>query len=176
MIKKKMEDALNKQINEEAFSSYLYLAMVAYFEEQNLKGFAHWFKTQVQEEAFHMMKLYNHIIERGGSVKLEAIDKPKHGWDSPFQLFEEALNHERHITECINNLMDVAIEEKDHAARNLLNWFVDEQVEEEDQFTEIVEKLKMIGDNKAMLLMLDTEMTQRQPGQNPYFPSPGAGE
>lgn len=172
MIKKRMVDALNKQINEEGFSSYLYLSMVTYFEMENLKGFAHWFRNQVQEEMFHMMKFYNYILERGGEPVLGAIEKPKFGWDSALQLFEEGLAHERHITECIDNLMDVAIEEKDHATRNLLNWFVDEQVEEEDQFTEILEKLKMIGDNKAMLLMLDNEMGSRQPGPSPYFPAP----
>lgn len=170
-----MVDALNKQINEEGFSSYLYLSMVTYFEVENLKGFAHWFRTQVQEEMFHVMKFYNFILERGGEPKLDAIEKPKYGWDSPIQLFEEALAHERHITECIDNLVDAAIEEKDHAARNLLNWFVDEQVEEEDQFNEILDKLRMIGDNKAMLLMLDGEMAQRQPGPNPFFPAPAGG-
>jgi ferritin len=169
-----MEDALNKQINEEAFSAYFYLAMVSYFEQQNLKGFAHWFRTQVQEEMFHTMKFHNHLYERGGTVKLSAIKEPKQEWDSPFQLFEEAYKHEQYISQCINNLMDVAIAEKDHAARNLLNWFVDEQVEEEDSFSEILDKLKLIGDNGPMLLMLDSDMMQRQPGPNPFFPAPDA--
>jgi ferritin len=170
MIKKKMEEALNKQINEEMYSAYFYLAMVSYCEKLSLKGFAHWLKAQVQEEMSHVMKFHGYIYGRGGEVKLEAIAKPqKEDWDSPLQLFQEALKHEEHISQCINNLMDVAVEIKDYASRNMLNWFVDEQVEEEETFCEIVEKLKMIGDNKAMLLMLDGEMQQRQPGINPFF-------
>lgn len=168
MIKPKMEEALNKQINEEMFSSYLYLSMSAYFDSVNLAGFSQWMKYQAQEEMFHAMKLYNHIAERGGTVKLMAIKEPKHTWDSPLQVFEESLEHERFITDCIDKLMDVAIEIKDHAARNMLNWFVDEQVEEEDSFTEVLEKLKMIGDFKPLLLSQDNEMAARAIGQNPF--------
>lgn len=172
MINKKMEEALNKQINEEMYSAYFYMAMVHYFETVNLKGFAHWFMTQVQEEMLHSMKFRKYIADRGGEVRLSTINAPEHSFLSPLALCEAALNHEFHITECINNLMDLAISEKDHATRSLLNWYVDEQVEEEDNFTQVVEKLKMIGDNKAMLLMMDAEMMQRAPGMNPFFPTP----
>jgi ferritin len=173
MINKRVQDALNKQINEEMFSSYLYLSMSAYFESSSLLGFAHWMKIQAQEEMFHAMKFYNYILERGGNVELQAIAEPKKEWTSVLNAFEEALAHEEHITGCINDLMGVAMEEKDHASQNLLKWFVDEQVEEEATANEIVDKLKMIGDHGPMLLMQDKEMVGRQPGQNPYFPVPG---
>ncbi len=169
MIKKKMQDALNKQIGEEVYSSYLYLSMAAYFESINLKGFAHWLKCHVQEELFHSMKFFNHIIERGGKVELPHIEEPKREWESPLNAYEDALAHEEHITGCIHGLMDLAIEEKDYAAQNLLKWFVDEQVEEEDKFTEVVENLKMIGEHKPSLLREDREMGQRVPGPNPYI-------
>lgn len=169
MIKSKMEAALNQQINEEMFSSYLYLSMAAYFESVNLMGFGQWMKLQAQEEMFHSMKFFNHIVERGGSVQLLAIKEPKNSWDSPLQVFEEALEHEFFITSCIDKLMDKAIEEKDHAARNLLTWFVDEQMEEEASFSEVLEKLKMIGEHKQLLLVQDKEMGARVPGLNPYF-------
>jgi len=170
-----MEAALNKQVNEEMYSSYFYLAMVSYFEKLNLKGFAHWFRTQVQEEMFHGMKIYNYLLTRGGSPALEAINKPTmQDWKSPLEVFEDALKHENFITDCIDKLMDLAIEEKDHASRNFLNWYVDEQVEEEENFTELVEKLRMIGDNNAPLLMLDAELGGRQPGTDPFFPAPAA--
>ncbi len=168
MIKKKMQDALNKQIGEETYSSYLYLSIAAYFDSINLGGISHWLKLHAQEEMFHAMKFYNHIVERGGQVELGHIEEPKRKWENPLNAFTDALAHEEHITGCINKLTDLAIEERDHAGRNLLNWFVDEQVEEEDRFSTVVEKLTMIGDNSAMLLMLDTEMGQRAPGQNPY--------
>lgn len=174
MIKKRVEEALNKQINEEMFSSYLYLAMSAYFESKSLLGFAHWMKTQAQEEMFHSMKFFKHILERGGHVALQAIAEPKREWSSTLNAFEEALAHEEHITACINDLMTVAIEEKDHAVQNLLKWFVDEQVEEEANANEIVDKLKMIGDHGPMLLMQDKEMGLRLPGPNPFFPPPAA--
>ncbi|MCP4214165.1 MAG: ferritin [bacterium] len=172
MIKKKIEDAINQQIQEEMFSSNLYLSMVAYFEEQNLKGFSYWMKTQVQEEMFHTMKLFSFVLDRGGKPKVPALAEPKKEWTSVLNVFEEAMAHEEHITNCINNLMDLAIEEKDHAARGLLSWFVDEQVEEEANFNEIVDKLKMIGDDKPSLLLQDKEMTQRPQGLNPFFGVP----
>jgi len=176
MINKKIEEAFNKQINEEMYSSYLYLSMAAWFDSINLKGFSHWMKAQAQEEMFHAMKFFNHIIERGGDVALAAIAEPKKKWKSPLNVYEEALNHEKHITQCIEDLMDLAVEEKDHAGQNLLKWFVDEQVEEEDTFSEMVEKLKMIGDHNPMLLMQDKEMGQRIPGVNPYFNTGTAAE
>ncbi len=169
MIGQKMQDAFNKQINEEMYSSYLYLSMAAYFEAVNLPGFAHWMRTQVQEEMFHAMKFFNHIGERGGEVELMAIKEPRKKWDSPRQVFEDSLKHEQYITGCINKLMDLAVEVRDYAGQNLLKWFVDEQVEEEDTFTDVLEKLKRIGDNDALLLMQDLEMAKRPFGLNPYI-------
>lgn len=174
MINKRMQDALNKQINEEMFSSYLYLSMSAYFESKSLLGFANWMKIQAQEEMLHAMKFYNYILERGGNVELQAIAEPKKEWTSVLNAFEEALAHEEHITGCINDLMSVGMEEKDHASQNLLKWFVDEQVEEEATANEIVDKLRMIGDHGPMLLMQDKEMTTRLPGPSPFFPVPAA--
>jgi ferritin len=169
MISQKMQDAFNKQINEEMYSSYLYLSMAAYFEAITLSGFAHWMRTQAQEEMFHAMKFFNHIVERGGEVELTTIKEPKKKWNSPLNVFEDALQHEQYITGCIHKLMDLAIEQKDYAGQNLLKWFVDEQVEEEDNATDILEKLKRIGSNDALLLMQDLEMVKRSPGVNPYL-------
>ena len=169
MIKEKIVNAFNKQINEEMFSSYLYLSMAAWFDSINLKGFSRWMKIQAQEETLHAMKFYNHILERGGTVDLDALAKPKTKWETALNVFEEGLTHEEHITGCIDDLMTLAIAEKDHAAQSFLKWFVDEQVEEEANFSEMVDKLKMIGDHNPMLLMQDKEMEARQPGPNPYF-------
>ncbi|UCH92608.1 MAG: ferritin [Candidatus Aminicenantes bacterium] len=169
MIKQKMQDAFNKQINEEMYSSYLYLSMAAYFEAVNLGGFSHWMRLQAQEEMFHAMKFFNHIVERGGEVELMAIKEPQKKWDSALKVYEDSLKHEQYITACINNLMDAAIEAKDYAGQNLLKWFVDEQVEEEDTFTDVLEKLKRIGDNEALLLLQDLEMAKRTPSVNPYL-------
>lgn len=168
MIKKKMQDAFNKQIGEEMYSSYLYLSMAAYFDSINLTGFAHWMRMQAQEEMFHAMKFYHHIVERGGKVELGHIEEPKKSWESPLTVFEDSLAHEEHITGCIHKLMDLCLEEKDYASRTMLTWFVDEQVEEEATFSERLEKLSMIGDQKHLLLMLDGEMKSRQPGLNPW--------
>ena len=161
MINKKMQDAFNKQINEEMYSSYLYLSMAAYFEALSFPGFAQWMKAQSQEEWFHAMKFYNHIVERGGKVELFAINEPKKKWESPLNAFEDSLNHEKHISGCIDKLMDLSIEEKDYASRSLLTWFVDEQVEEEASVGEVVDKLKLIGEHDHLLLMLDKELGQR---------------
>jgi len=161
MMKARMNEALNRQMNEEAFSSYLYLSMSAWFESQNLKGFANWMKVQAQEEAVHAKIFFNHIVERGGRVKLEAIAAPKTEWASPLEAFKATLEHEQHITACIHGLMDLAVEEKDHAAAIALQWFVSEQVEEEANAEELLAKLEMIGDSKNGLFMLDKELAAR---------------
>ncbi len=161
MIDKEIEEAINKQINEELYSSYLYLSMSAYFENIGLRGFANWMYVQYQEEKDHAMKFYRYLIERGGRVKLYAIKEPPHEWDSPLHAFEETLKHEKHITECINNLVDLAEKKKDRATFNLLQWYVDEQVEEEANDEEIIQMLKMIGDQGHGLLMLDRELASR---------------
>jgi len=162
MLKKRMEEAINKQINAEIWSSYLYLSMSAYLEYSNLPGFANWMKVQAQEELTHAMKFFRYINERGGRVMLSAIDKVKTEWESPRQAFEDALGHEQKVTAMIENLMEIAIEEKDHASRSMLTWFIDEQVEEEANATVIIEQLKMIGDGRGPgLMMLDKEMATR---------------
>ena len=161
MIDKEIEEAINKQINEEMYSAYLYLSMSAYFEDIGLRGFANWMYVQFQEEKDHAMKFYRYLIERGGRVKLYAIKEPPHEWSSPLHAFDETLKHERHITQCINELVDLAEKKKDRATFNLLQWYVDEQVEEEANDEEIIQKLKMIGDNPQGLLMLDRELAAR---------------
>lgn len=161
-ISKKLQDALNKQINEELFSAYLYLSMSAYFENQNLSGFAHWMRKQAQEEVDHAMRFYKHIYERDGEVILAGIDKPKASWKSALNAFEEAFNHEQKITKLIYNLVDMAEKEKDKAAALFLQWFVDEQIEEEDQTFSIVNKLKMIKDNIQAIMMLDQKLQERK--------------
>jgi len=156
-----MLEALNKQINEELYSSYLYLSMSAWFENIGLKGFANWMKVQAKEELGHAMKFYKYIISRGGRVQLHEIKAPPHEWQSPLHAFEETLKHEKHITECINKLVELAEEEKDRATFNMLQWFVDEQVEEEANDEEIIAKLKMIEGSNG-IFMLDNQLAQRK--------------
>lgn len=161
MLKKKMLKAFNDQINAEMYSSYFYLAMEAYFQSISLKGFAAWMRAQVQEELMHAMKFYDYVNERGGKVTLEAIAKPEANWESPLVVFEAVLKHEEHVTSLINNLVDLAISEKDHASNNFLQWFVSEQVEEEASASEVIERLKLIKDNTSGLFMMDTELGKR---------------
>lgn len=161
MIKEKIKDAINKQINAEMYSAYLYLSMSTYFESINLKGFASWMKAQTQEEMVHAMKFYDYVNERGGKVLLTAIDAPPTQWDSTLAVFEYTYKHEQKVTGLINDLVDLAISEKDHATNNFLQWFVAEQVEEESSADEVVQKLKIAGDQGGGLFMLDRELGQR---------------
>jgi len=161
MLNKKIEKKINEQINEELFSAYLYLAMGAYCEDINLPGFANWMGVQFEEEQFHAMKFINYINERGGRVELEAIEKPQLEWDSMVDVFEATFEHEEHITSKINEIMDLAIEEKDHATISFLNWYVDEQVEEENTADGILNRIKMINGQGNGMLMLDKEMAAR---------------
>jgi len=161
MASKKMMDSLNNHLNEELYSSYLYLSMSAYFEAKNLKGFANWFKIQSQEEYGHGMKFYSFIQQVGGKVTLKAIKAPKITWKSFMEVFAETLAHEKHITGLINKLVGQAIQEKDYATNNFLQWFVNEQVEEEATVEEIINKLEMIGDAKSGLFMMDRELGSR---------------
>jgi ferritin len=162
MISKKMQDALNKQLNAELFSSYLYLSMAAHFESTNMRGFANWMSKQSQEEYEHAMKFYKYLINVGAKVNLDAIEKPKGKWTSAKQAFDEALSHEKKITKMINDLADLAVTEKDHATNIFLHWFVTEQVEEVASVEDIVNKFELIGDNKSGLFMLDRELSHRQ--------------
>ena len=161
MIKKKIQQALNKQLNAELFSSYLYLSMSAYFESINLKGFANWMRVQAQEELVHAMKFYDFLLERGGKVNLSSIEGPPTEWASPLKVFEHVYQHEQKVTSLINDLVTLAISEKDYATSNFLQWFVSEQVEEEASADEVVQKLKLISDARSGLFMLDRELSQR---------------
>ena len=161
MISKKVEKELNKQLNAELYSAYLYLAMSAWFQEKNLKGFAHWMYVQYQEESNHAQLFYNYILERGGKVEFPLIAAPKASWKNVVEVFTETLTHEQHVTSLINNLMNVSIAEKDHAAANFMQWFVNEQVEEEANVIDILEQLKMIEGKGAGLFMMDRELKLR---------------
>jgi ferritin len=167
---KKLLDELNKQIQEELYSAYLYYAMAAWFDAGNLTGFAHWMRVQAMEEVTHAQKFYNHIYERGNEVELLEIAKPPSSWKSPLAAFEASLEHERHITGRINLLVDIARKENDYSAEvSLLNWFVEEQVEEEATAMEMIHKLKLIGDSKNGLYMLDKEVGSREFNQPTGF-------
>jgi ferritin len=160
-LSKKMQDALNEQIKEELYSSYLYLSMAAYCESINLPGFAHWMQVQSGEELEHAMKFFGHINDRGGRVILQALDQPAPEFGGPTDLFEKTLAHEQHITGRIHKLYALAVEENDYASLSMLQWFVDEQVEEEKSASEILEVLKMIGDKGQGLIMLDRQLASR---------------
>ncbi|HOJ34455.1 MAG TPA: ferritin [Candidatus Hydrogenedentes bacterium] len=162
MASKKMEEALNKQLNAELYSAYLYFAMAAHFDNANLTGFAHWMKLQAKEESTHALKFYEYINEVGGKVVLDAIAKPPVDFGSPLQVFEEVLKHEKHVTALIYDLVKLARNESDYATENFLQWFVSEQVEEEAHATKIVEDLKMIADSKQALFMMDKHLGARQ--------------
>ncbi len=169
MIGKKMQDALNEQVNAEFYSAYLYLSMAAYFESTNLPGFATWMRAQTQEELIHTMKIYDYVNERGGRVTLKSIAEPPSEWKSPLAAFEAAYGHEQKVTGLINGLVNLAVEEKDNAANTFLQWFVDEQVEEEESAETVVNKLKLAADASDGMNMLDNEMGQR------VFTPPAAG-
>jgi ferritin len=160
-MNKNVEKAMNQQIQEELFSSYIYLSMAAYFESLNLRGFAHWMRSQAGEEEEHAIKFFDHINERGGRVQLKAIDAPPFEFDSPLAAFRRAFEHEQKITGLIHDLYRLANEEGDYPAYSMLQWFVDEQVEEENSTGAVVDRLEMVGDNKVGLLMLDRELAQR---------------
>jgi ferritin len=162
MASKKVIDALNKQINAEIHSSYLYLTMSAYFETTPYKGMAKWMKLQSAEEYEHAMRIYDYVIRIGADVELEEIQKPKSNWSSPQTVFEAAKKHELFITDRINKIADLAQQEKDHATSSFIKWFVDEQVEEVATVTEIVEKFDAIGDSKHSLFWLDKELKKRE--------------
>jgi ferritin len=161
MLSKKLLDALNRQINEEYYSSYIYQSMVGYFEDLNLDGCAHWMKMQADEEHLHALKIFAYVVERGGRVELFEVPKPPMEWDSPKAAFEAALAHEKLMTKSISQLADLAIEEKDHATNNLMQWYVSEQVEEESSVDDILRKLEMMGDTGTGLFLMDRELKSR---------------
>jgi len=169
MISKKMQDALNAQINAELYSAYLYLSMAAYFDSINLKGFANWMRVQEREENFHAMKFFDYVLSRQGKVTLAAIDAPPTRWKNPLDVFESVYEHEQKVTSLINKLATLAQKEDDHATGVLLHWFINEQVEEEANADALVQKLKLIGDNSSGLFLLDQELAAR------VFTPPAAG-
>ena len=163
MLTEKVQKALNSQLNAELYSSYLYLSMNAYFKSINLDGFANWMYYQAQEELEHSMKFYDFIIQRGGKVQLQQIEAPPGEWGSPLAVFEATLKHEQKVTGLINALVEIAHEERDHATNIFLQWFVSEQVEEEESVGGVLEQLKLMGDAKGGLFMIDRELAKRSP-------------
>jgi ferritin len=161
MISKKMENAFNDQVTAEIYSAHIYLAMSAYLESIDLPGFASWMRVQYQEEIFHGFKIFDYVIERDGRSKVMQIDEPQFEWNSVLEVFEAAYAHEQKVTALINNLVDIAISEKDHASHIFLQWFVNEQVEEEATAKGIIQQLKLIGDSRAGLFQTDRELGQR---------------
>jgi ferritin len=161
-MNKNVEKELNVQINEEMYSAYLYLAIAAWFEEQSLDGCAHWMEKQATEEMSHAMKFYKYIIERGGHVGLETIEKPKFELKTVLDAFNAGLNHEEHVTARIHFLLELARKESDYPTESMLKWFVDEQVEEEANANKAIDQLKMIGDSQNGILMFDKMMGARK--------------
>ncbi len=161
MINQTIQDALNEQIKHELESAYLYLSMAAYFESVSLQGFAHWMRLQHQEETAHGMKLFDYLNDRGGRVILQAIEQPKTDFQSSLEVFEQALAHEKKVTALINNLYDLAIKQNDHATQIHLQWFITEQVEEEKNAQDVVDKLKMAADHPGALFLLDQQLASR---------------
>jgi len=157
-----MQDRLNKQLKAELDSAYLYLSMAAHCEEQNLKGFSHWLRMQEVEEREHAMKIFQYIADRGGRIALDRLEKPQSSWSSPLAAAEDVLSHERHVTAMIHELAEAAIAEKDHATETMLHWFISEQVEEEAQAADLVQRLKIAGTSGPGLYIIDRELSQRK--------------
>lgn len=163
MIEEALLEELNEQIKHEFYASYLYLAMAAHFEAVNLPGFAHWMRLQHEEEHEHAMRIFDYIYERDERVTLQAIEQPPSNFNAPLDIFQQAYEHERGVTERINMLYGMAVENGDYATQSMLQWFVDEQVEEEKITRDVVDQLKMIGDDSVGLYMLDRELGAREP-------------
>lgn len=168
MLSKKMEKAFNDQIKWEYYSAYLYLSLSSYFQSLGLPGFANWMDVQFQEEQFHARKMFDYVLEKGAKIQLQGIEAPQHAWKSPLAAFEFALKHEYAVSKRINDLVDLAQKERDHASAIFLQWYVTEQVEEESNFGDTVNKLKLVGDGGG-LFMLDRELAAR------VFSPPAAG-
>ncbi|MGH7518848.1 MAG: ferritin [Gemmatimonadales bacterium] len=164
MLSPAMQDAFNEQIRNEFFSAYVYLSMAAWFDARNLPGMASWMRVQAREESAHAMKIFDHLLDRNARVKLRPIAQPPVDFASPLEVFEQALKHEMAVTASIYNIYASAVQEKDFASAVFLDWFVKEQVEEEKQGALVTEQLKMVGDDRPGLLMLDRELAQRKAG------------
>ena len=163
MLSKTLEKALNEQVNSEYYSAFLYLSMSSYFESVNLLGMAAWMRMQYEEEIIHAIKIFDMIVEMEGKVELKPIDGPPKEFKSPLDVFTKSLEHERKVTGMINNIYSLARKENNYAVQSALQWFIDEQVEEEKSALEIVQQLKMIGDETTPLLMLDSKLSSREP-------------
>jgi ferritin len=161
MFSERMEEALNEQVNKEMYSSYLYLAMSAYSSSVGLPGFAHWFRVQVEEENIHAMKLFDYINDQGGRVKLKEIKEPPMEFGTAMDMFQQTLEHEQFITRSINELVDLARTEKDESTASFLQWYVDEQVEEEENDNEIIAKLRGVDKNEYLIPSVDAELAKR---------------
>ncbi len=161
MISEKMQAALNEQVNKEFYSAYMYLAMSAYCNTLGLPGFAHWMRMQYEEENMHVTKMYDYILDQGGQVELLAIEKPAKEYGSPLNVFEKTLEHEQYVTSLIHKLMDLALEERDYATQTFLQWYVTEQVEEEANVNDVLAPLRMVGDDKGGLMMIDQQLASR---------------
>ncbi|NMC14780.1 MAG: ferritin [Chloroflexi bacterium] len=164
MISLIVQNAMNEQIKNELFSAYLYLSMAAFFEEKNLPGFAHWMRVQAQEEQEHALKFFDFIHDRGGKITLLPIEQPKAEWKSALDAFNDAYEHEQLVTGMINKIYETALEQKDYPSQIMLQWFIDEQVEEEKNASDIVEQLKRIEERGTAILMLDHELGKRSEG------------
>jgi len=156
-----MQEALNEQINKEFYSAYMYLAMSAYCNTLGLPGFAHWMRMQFEEESLHVKKMYDYVLDQGGTIELKAIEQPPQEYGSPLDVFEKTLEHEQYVTSLIHNLMDLAMSERDYATQTFLQWFVTEQVEEEATVNDIVAPLRMLGNDKSGLMMIDQQLKGR---------------
>ena len=163
MLSDRMQATLNKQINREFFSAYSYLALTAYFEDMNLKGFAHWMKTQYEEELVHANKAFDFVIDRDGRVTLDALEAPKESWDSPVHAVAFALATERANSKQIYEVVEAAMEERDHATHTFMQWFVNEQIEEEALVNDMLQRLRLVGDNNTGLFLIDHELGLRKP-------------
>jgi len=161
MLSEKLQNALNEQINKELYSAYLYLSMSAYCEAENLPGFADWMRVQAQEEVAHAMRFFDYVNARGGRVVLKAIEMPPPIWKSPLEMFQQVLEHERKVTGMINRLYELASKENDHATQIELQWFITEQVEEEESAGQVVEQLKRVFEQPMGLFMLDRQLGER---------------
>lgn len=165
-LSKTVQDALNEQLKHEFYSAYLYLSMSAHCTAANLPGFASWMRRQAQEEVLHALKFYDYIEDRGGRVVLHAVERPPADFKSPLDILEQVRKHEEMVTGEINRLYALAVQEQDYASQTFLQWFLTEQVEEEKLSTQVFERLKMVGDNRPALLLIDNEMGRRgQPGR-----------
>ncbi len=163
MISEKIQEALNEQVNKEFYSAYLYLAMSAYCDTIGLPGFSNWMRQQYEEESLHVTKLYDYILAQGGKIHLQQIDEPPKEYGTPVEIFEQTLAHEQFVTGCINELMGIAIEERDYATQTFLQWYVSEQVEEESNVNDILAPLRMVGKEGGGLMMIDQQLAKRLP-------------